>query len=129
MSASLARSTKAGARSIAVVGGGASGALMAAHLLKRAGDDVRLTLIEPRAQIGRGLAYATESDSHRLNVRASNMTRFQMTRIISCDGCERADTRARIAFALFPACLWPVPSEPDRRSSHGDRRATRALAA
>jgi uncharacterized NAD(P)/FAD-binding protein YdhS len=76
MSASLALSTKAGARSIAVVGGGASGALMAAHLLKRAADDVRVTLIEPRVQIGRGLAYATENESHRLNVRASNMSAF-----------------------------------------------------
>jgi uncharacterized NAD(P)/FAD-binding protein YdhS len=49
---------------------------MAAHLLKCAGDAVRLTLIEPRAQIGRGLAYATENESHRLNVRASNMSAF-----------------------------------------------------
>jgi uncharacterized NAD(P)/FAD-binding protein YdhS len=76
MLASLAPSRKADSCSIAVVGGGASGALMAAHLLKCAGDAVRLTLIEPRAQIGRGLAYATENESHRLNVRASNMSAF-----------------------------------------------------
>ena len=49
---------------------------MTAHLLKCAGDAVRVTLIEPRAQIGRGLAYATENESHRLNVRASNMSAF-----------------------------------------------------
>jgi uncharacterized NAD(P)/FAD-binding protein YdhS len=76
ISASLALSAKPGARSIAVVGGGASGTLIAAHLLRHAGDDVHLTLIEPRAQIGRGLAYATENESHRLNVRASNMSAF-----------------------------------------------------
>jgi uncharacterized NAD(P)/FAD-binding protein YdhS len=76
MLASLAPSTKADPCSIAIVGGGASGALMTAHLLKCAGDTIRLTLIEPRAQIGRGLAYATENDSHRLNVRASNMSAF-----------------------------------------------------
>ena len=41
----------------------ASGALSSAHLLKCAGDDVHLPLIEPPAQIGRGLAYATENES------------------------------------------------------------------
>jgi uncharacterized NAD(P)/FAD-binding protein YdhS len=76
VSASLALSINAQARSIAVVGGGASGALIAAHLLRHAGDAVHLTLIEPRAQIGRGLAYATQNESHRLNVRASNMSAF-----------------------------------------------------
>ena len=76
MPGSLTLSTETVACSIAIVGGGASGALMAAHLLKCAGDRVRLTLIEPRAQIGRGLAYATENESHRLNVRASNMSAF-----------------------------------------------------
>ena len=73
---SLAPSGTADACSIAVVGGGATGALMTAHLLKGAGDAVRVTLIEPRAQLGRGLAYATENESHRLNVRASNMSAF-----------------------------------------------------
>src|SRR6202020_771593 len=76
MLASLAPLRKADACSIAIVGGGASGALMTAHLLKCAGDAVRVTLIDPREQIGRGLAYATENDSHRLNVRASNMSAF-----------------------------------------------------
>jgi uncharacterized NAD(P)/FAD-binding protein YdhS len=76
MLASLAPSTQADACSIAIVGGGASGALMTAYLLKCGGHRVRLTLIEPRAKIGRGLAYATENESHRLNVRASNMSAF-----------------------------------------------------
>jgi uncharacterized NAD(P)/FAD-binding protein YdhS len=76
MLASLAQSRKADTCSIAIVGGGASGALMTAHLLRLAGDAIRLTVIEPRAQIGLGLAYATENESHRLNVRASNMSAF-----------------------------------------------------
>jgi uncharacterized NAD(P)/FAD-binding protein YdhS len=59
-----------------IVGAGASGALMAAHLLR--GDPKRLdvTIIEPRAQLGRGLAYATGNPSHLLNVRAANMSAF-----------------------------------------------------
>jgi hypothetical protein len=63
MLTSFALSKRASARSIAVIGGGASGALIAAHVLKCADDDAHLTLIEPRAQIGRGLAYATENES------------------------------------------------------------------
>jgi predicted flavoprotein YhiN len=103
MLASLALPTKANACSIAIIGGGASGALMATHLLKCAGDAIRLTLIEPRAQIGRGLAYATENESHRLNVRASNISAFPTTQIISGGGCERTAIGARTAFAFFLA--------------------------
>jgi uncharacterized NAD(P)/FAD-binding protein YdhS len=76
MFASFVQSIQGRPRSIAIVGAGASGALVAAHLLARGGDDIRLSLIEPREQIGRGLAYATENESHRLNVRASNMSAF-----------------------------------------------------
>jgi uncharacterized NAD(P)/FAD-binding protein YdhS len=76
MLASLSPSRNANGCSIAIVGGGASGALMTAHLLRCADDAVRVTLIEPRALLGRGLAYATENESHRLNVRASNMSAF-----------------------------------------------------
>ena len=74
MFASLAPSRKPDEFSIAVVGGGASGALMTAHLLNCAGHAVRVTLIEPREQFGHRLAYATKKESHRLNVRASNMS-------------------------------------------------------
>jgi glycine/D-amino acid oxidase-like deaminating enzyme len=43
MLTSITPSRKADAHSIAVIGGGASGALSTAHLLKCAGDDVHLT--------------------------------------------------------------------------------------
>jgi len=61
---------------IAIVGVGASGALMAAHLMRSRRADLDVTLVETRAQIGRGLAYATENPSHLLNVRAGNMSAF-----------------------------------------------------
>lgn len=61
---------------IVIVGAGASGALMAAHLMRTGRSDLDVTLIETRAQIGRGLAYATENPSHLLNVRAANMSAF-----------------------------------------------------
>jgi uncharacterized NAD(P)/FAD-binding protein YdhS len=61
---------------IVIVGGGASGALMAAHLLRGDPPGVTVTIVEPRAQLGRGLAYATGNPSHLLNVRAANMSAF-----------------------------------------------------
>ena len=61
---------------IVVVGAGASGALMAAHLMRRGRADLDVTLIESRAEIGRGLAYATENPDYLLNVRAANMSAF-----------------------------------------------------
>jgi uncharacterized NAD(P)/FAD-binding protein YdhS len=61
---------------IVIVGGGASGALMAAHLLRRKPSNLRVTIVETRAQLGRGLAYATGNPSHLLNVRAANMSAF-----------------------------------------------------
>src|SRR6202453_2245706 len=61
---------------IVIVGGGASGALMAAHLLRGRPKDLAVTIIETRAELGRGLAYATDNPSHLLNVRAANMSAF-----------------------------------------------------
>lgn len=61
---------------IVIVGGGASGALMAAHLLRHDPKNLSVTMVETRAQLGRGLAYATGNPRHLLNVRAANMSAF-----------------------------------------------------
>jgi uncharacterized NAD(P)/FAD-binding protein YdhS len=61
---------------IVIVGGGASGALMAAHLLRGDPQNVSVTIVETRAELGRGLAYATGNPRHLLNVRAANMSAF-----------------------------------------------------
>lgn len=60
---------------IAIVGGGCSGALTAAQLLRN-GLDGRVTIIEMRANLGRGLAYSTPFEQHLLNVPAANMSAF-----------------------------------------------------
>jgi uncharacterized NAD(P)/FAD-binding protein YdhS len=61
---------------IVIVGGGASGALMAAHLLRERPANLTVTIVEARAELGRGLAYSTGNPSHLLNVRAANMSAF-----------------------------------------------------
>lgn len=60
--------------SVLVVGGGASGVMLAVHLLRRGGADLRVTIVEKRPQLGRGIAYGTREPDHRLNVRATNMS-------------------------------------------------------
>ena len=62
---------------IAIVGGGATGALAAVHLARR--FDVGradIVLIERSRDIGRGLAYSTRDPGHLLNVRVANMSAF-----------------------------------------------------
>lgn len=58
---------------IVIVGGGATGVIFAAHLLKNSRAD-RIVLVEKRGRIGRGLAYSTTLPDHLLNVRAQNMS-------------------------------------------------------
>lgn len=61
-------------RHVIIVGGGASGVLLAYQLLQSPCSDARVTLIEKRSEIGRGLAYHTGNADHLLNVRAANMS-------------------------------------------------------
>lgn len=56
-----------------VIGGGASGALASAQLLLRGAE---VTLLEPAAELGRGMAYSTKCPLHLLNVRAASMSAF-----------------------------------------------------
>ena len=50
--------------------------LLACHLLRDDDDAIRVTLIEKRPTIGRGMAYSTAQPGHLLNVRATNMSAF-----------------------------------------------------
>lgn len=61
---------------VVVIGGGASGVLMAVHLLSRPDRSFRVTLLEPAPRPGQGLAYATEDPDHLLNTRVQNMSAF-----------------------------------------------------
>jgi uncharacterized NAD(P)/FAD-binding protein YdhS len=58
--------------SVAVVGGGASGALQALQLLKAGAE--RVSLIERQRVPGRGVAYSTGRPEHLLNVPARRMS-------------------------------------------------------
>ena len=58
---------------IAIIGGGVSVALTAYHLV-RLSTPARIVIIEPRAELGLGLAYSTTSTQHLLNVPAGKIS-------------------------------------------------------
>lgn len=62
-------------KSFAIIGGGATGVLCAANLLMQ-GEDCTVTVFEPAADLGIGIAYGTENPNHLLNVPASGMSAF-----------------------------------------------------
>lgn len=61
-------------RRVIIVGGGASGVLLACRLLSDPRVDLAVFLIEKRPDVGRGIAYCTANPAHLLNVRAANMS-------------------------------------------------------
>jgi uncharacterized NAD(P)/FAD-binding protein YdhS len=62
--------------SVAIIGGGFSGAILAAQLLRRSDSSVSVAVVEKSSSVGRGLAFGTECSSLLLNVRARNMSAF-----------------------------------------------------
>lgn len=52
---------------VVVVGGGVSATAFAVQLVRRTQVAVEITIVEPRAQVGRGLAYSATDPDHRLN--------------------------------------------------------------
>ena len=59
---------------ITIIGGGASGTLLAINLLGYKGDErLEVNLVEKRDTVGHGVAYSTNEDTHLLNVPAVKM--------------------------------------------------------
>lgn len=64
-------------KKITIIGGGASGTLLAVNLLKSAENEpLEINLVEKSKKVGRGVAYATEDNVHLLNVPAGKMGAF-----------------------------------------------------
>lgn len=61
---------------VAIVGGGASGTLVAIHLLRNATRPLRIGLFDRDGNFARGIAYGTPSPFHLLNVPAGRMGAF-----------------------------------------------------
>ena len=52
---------------ITIAGGGFTGAATAVQLVRRAPFPLEVVIVEPRAELGRGVAYSTADPDHRLN--------------------------------------------------------------
>lgn len=63
-------------RTIIIIGGGASGVLLAANLLHEGIPGTRVLIVEKSGRLGAGLAYSTLNPNHILNVPASAMSAF-----------------------------------------------------
>jgi uncharacterized NAD(P)/FAD-binding protein YdhS len=61
---------------VAIIGGGFTGATLAAQLLRKSVGSASVVLVEKGARLGRGVAYSTECSEHLLNVRAKNMSAY-----------------------------------------------------
>jgi uncharacterized NAD(P)/FAD-binding protein YdhS len=122
------------ARTIGIIGGGFTGALLALHLLRRCDDQDRIFLIEKARRFGAGLAYSTGNAHHLLNVRAGNMSAFSAEPDHFVDWLKRLpdQTRAMIdddppgpaSFAprgLFGSYVQQSLAEAIWRGQRGDR--------
>lgn len=58
---------------IAIIGGGFTGAVLAIHAMGASADPLDIVVIEPRAELGRGIAYGTADRNHRINVPSDRM--------------------------------------------------------
>ena len=104
---------------VLVVGAGFSGAMLAVRLLRL--GRVRVTLIERTGAFGRGVAYGTTSEVHRLNVRASRMSAFpedpgHFVRWLAEHAPSEADPDGFARRSLYGAYLGDVLRETAARA-------------
>ncbi|ANL45403.1 FAD-NAD(P)-binding domain-containing protein [Rhizobium phaseoli] len=101
---------------VAIIGGGVSGAGVAYHLARMRADAHPVILVfEPRAELGRGLAYDTDDPAHRINVPAAKMSLQP-----DDQGEFQAWIDARDAVACDPEAKRPDGQVFPRRRLFGD---------
>jgi len=62
---------------VAIVGGGCAGILVATHLMRVDRRPRRIVIFEPRPELGAGVAYSTDDPRHLLNAPAGSMSAFE----------------------------------------------------
>lgn len=109
-------------RTIAVVGGGAAGVILSAHLLRAASASrpVRVLLVDPAETPGRGLPYRTTDPRHTLNAVVARLSAFDDDPQHLLRWCAAAGVPAepgtflqRADFGRYLADLLPSVPVPD----------------
>lgn len=92
---------------VVIVGGGASGTLVAANLLAHASSTDDVVVVEPRTTLGHGVAYSTTHPEHLLNVRAKQMSAVvgDPEHFQRWARCHRDDFAPRATYARYLAEL------------------------
>jgi uncharacterized NAD(P)/FAD-binding protein YdhS len=88
---------------VAIVGGGASGTILAAQLARRGIDSA---LIDGSGRVGQGVAYSTTEPAHLLNVRAEGMSAWagepdHFAQRFEAEGGDRRGFAQRRFFARY----------------------------
>jgi uncharacterized NAD(P)/FAD-binding protein YdhS len=88
---------------VAIVGGGASGTILAAQLARR---DIPSALIDGSGRAGKGVAYSTTEPAHLLNVRAEGMSAWagepdHFARRFEAEGGDRRGFAQRRLFGRY----------------------------
>jgi uncharacterized NAD(P)/FAD-binding protein YdhS len=91
---------------IVVIGGGASGALFAIQLVRKAQHPVSVTVLEPRQKLGRGLAYSALSTVQLLNVPASDMSALPDQPSHFLDWLTRRERSVLPGYTFAPRVLY-----------------------
>lgn len=114
---------------IIIIGAGASGTLVAAHLLRQTQLPLHIFLIESRPLVGRGAAYSTTNKVHLLNVPAGKMSaypdipehfvRWLTTHSALAEDGEVSDTATFAPRMLYGVYLQDVLMQVERTSVHG----------
>src|SRR5205809_3937093 len=89
--------------SVAIIGGGFSGTILAAQLARRAIGSI---LIDGSGRVGKGVAYSTTEPAHLLNVRAEGMSAWagdhdHFARRFEAEGGDRRGFAQRQFFARY----------------------------
>ena len=76
MTTEVQTSRQPASATVAIIGGGATGTMIAYHLLRERRDlgSGSVMIFEPRSKLGAGVAYGTKDPQHRINVPASRMS-------------------------------------------------------